>query len=242
MRWFLAIRFCVACLPLGCGGVDRDPGTHHAEVGGTGGQGIGGGSAGVGTGGAAGAAGQDATGARPAWAPVGVFPPEIEALLAATYAYAEAICCQLTAQGLTGCIPSELNNFAPSIEWLVRQTRRLQEDPNYSSAVLLLTADFLECAGNQTCTAFPLPCVFREERVLNSSPWQPLVRECPDGTPAGRQCDAQTRCADGYDERNCDPSAPSFDCGGVQTIPWLSICDGLRDCANGDDEFRCEAP
>ena len=47
---------------------------------------------------------------------------------------------------------------------------------------------------------------------------------------------------DGSDEISCPCKEDSFQCSNAVCIPSSSVCDGVSDCGEGEDELNCPGP
>jgi hypothetical protein len=137
------------------------------------------------------------------------------------------------------CIFAELHNFGPSLEWLACASRAPDGDRLLEEFASQLSA----CATEQRECGCPVHvCDARAPNLPGCPSYQ--SNTCPSGDPFGYRCDEPSSldCSDGYDQRNCDPTAPRYDCGDGGFIEWTAVCDGTGDCDNEVDEFRCGAP
>jgi hypothetical protein len=149
------------------------------------------------------------------------------------------------------CVQVELMNLVPSAQWLACAARVARADPAveaYLGALSMCRARCAQAAPTDACA----PSFTSDLRCPPAETEPPALAACPDfgrpqycpGTAAClyfTPCDGAAECPDGFDERNCDPSAARFDCGDGSFVPWLSLCDGVADCPNGSDELRCSA-
>jgi hypothetical protein len=134
------------------------------------------------------------------------------------------------------CTFSELHNFAPSLEWLACASRA----PDADAVLEELASRFFACAEEQReCGCSFVLCEIATPYLPECPSYQ--SQSCPSGGTFGYRCDTRGSldCSDGYNQRNCDPSAPRYDCGDGGDIAWTAVCDGAPDCANEVDEFRC---
>jgi hypothetical protein len=147
--------------------------------------------------------------------------------------------CATNGLEISRCTRAELHNFAPSLEWLACASRA----PGGDALLEQLASQFFACATeHQQCGCSILIC----DATIPDLPGCPSYQShaCPSGGVFAYRCDdgMSLNCGDGYDERNCDPTAPRYDCGDGGTVAWTAVCDGSPDCGNEVDEFRCGLP
>jgi hypothetical protein len=214
-------------------------GTAAAGIGGSAGAppasgGAAGASAGQAGAGQAGAGGSVSAAFAPPWLPTGAFGVAAQHVVDAATEYTFWLC---VANGLADrCIFSELHNFAPSLEWLACASRA----PGADLVLEEFASQFFACAEEQReCGCDLILC----DATVPDMPGCPSYQSeaCPSGGTFEYRCDAGGLfdCSDGYDQRNCDPSATRYDCGDGDDIAWTAVCDGSPDCATEVDEFRC---
>jgi hypothetical protein len=220
-----------------------------------GGAGIGGlaGASGASTGGN-GASGAGGLPAAP-WAPRGVFGDAIDEFVRARTSYAQAICCAAyccddptNLDAATSCLAAEYTNFVPTAGWLACASRLALQDAGVTAWLLQEAGCWNQCATPNWLAVCPMnsivfcECNSPEPTVLAACQSRGHVFECPGDTSdpyAFRRCDGIDDCADAFDEKNCDPTAPSFRCAWGELVPWLSLCDGMPACSDGTDEHGC---
>jgi hypothetical protein len=193
------------------------------------------------TGGAAGtSAGQAGSGGLPSapyvppWLPTGAFGDAAQRLVEATTEYTFWLCAA-NGLSLAECTRAELHNFAPSLEWLACASRSGSD-----AALDDLASNFFACATEmRQCGCQIVVCDFVIPAIEGCPSYQ--SHACPSGETFAYRCDeyGTNDCSDGYDQRNCDPTAARYDCGDSGFIDWTDVCDGSPDCANEVDEFRC---
>lgn len=195
-----------------------------------------GGAAGVSLGGAGGNAGSLTSAPwAPAWLPTGAFGEAAQHVVDATTEYVFWLCVA-NRLPIDECARAELHNFAPSLEWLACASR----GPDADVGLEKLATQFFACAAEQRqCECDIVLCDVTIPDLPGCPDYQSHL--CPSGETFAYRCagDGSLQCTDGYDERNCDRSAPRYDCGDGEFIAWTAVCDGLGDCANDVDEFRC---
>jgi hypothetical protein len=171
----------------------------------------------------------------PPWLPTGAFGEPAQHLVDATTEYVFWLCVANNLP-VDACTLTELNHFAPSLEWLACASRGPDADLRLED----LAAQFFACATEQReCACSIALCNVMIPDVPGCPSYQ--SRLCPTGETLGRRCytEESAVCSDGYDQRNCDRSAARYDCGDGGFIAWTAVCDGSGDCASDVDEFRC---
>jgi hypothetical protein len=137
---------------------------------------------------------------------------------------------------IDGCMRAELHNFAPSLEWLACASRA----PDVAPVLHAIGAQFFECATEQQrCNCSIVVCDVMIPDMPGCPTWQSQI--CPSGGIFYYRCDGAGACSDGYDQRNCDRSAPAYECADGEFVAWTAVCDGTPDCVDAIDEFTCEA-
>jgi hypothetical protein len=206
-------------------------------IGGIGGASEQGGTAGA-PGGQGGAGESPAAAFRPPWLPTGAFGEPAQHVVEAATEYVFWLCVA-NALPVEACTHAELHNFAPSLEWLACASRAPGSDPLLEE----LASKFFACATEQRqCGCDLVVCDVTIPKFPGCPSWQ--SHACPSGEIFAYRCDepGSVDCADGYNQRNCDPTAPRYDCGDGGHVAWTAVCDGTADCANDVDEFRCGPP
>jgi len=192
--------------------------------------------------GAMGGAGASGAAAGPAWLPTGALGPNADLLIAAVTAYTTEVCraglCALGAtdpSDIESCVQAEFYTFAPSVQWLACAVRVTDG----GAPLAPIASGFEGCAAAQgECEV--APCSELDIPTFPECPtWRVSPPICPTGETYYILCDGETNCADGYDERNCDPTAGEYECGSGETVAWSAVCDGEALCADEEDEFGC---
>lgn len=187
--------------------------------------------------GQAGAGGSLTAAFRPPWLPTGVFGDAAQHVVDAATEYVFWLCA---ANGLgEECIFAELHNFGPSLEWLACASR----SPGGDRLLEEFASQLSVCVKEQrACGCLVYICDASVPNLPGCPSYQ--SNTCPNGEHFAYRCDETSSidCSDGYDQRNCDPAAPRYDCGDGGFIAWTAVCDGTADCDNGVDEFRCGPP
>jgi hypothetical protein len=227
--------------------------------GGAAGSGLGGNGAG-GNGGAGGGAAGGA-GLPPPPAPLGVFGEVVDRLIVARARAIQAMCCSALCcddpENLVApiaCLGEEYPIFVPPAGWLACASRLGATDPLVSDFLSMQAGCFEQCAGPfwelECGSTGNDPCICGSESApaaLAGCQASHSFTECLSGPfvdgsiVIGRICNGSEDCADGFDERNCDPAVRSFRCASGENVPWLSLCDGTAACSDASDEFACSS-
>ncbi|HEY3496508.1 MAG TPA: LDL receptor domain-containing protein, partial [Polyangiaceae bacterium] len=178
--------------------------------------------------------------AGPGWIPTGEFGAAADELIAAARDLCEALCIsglcdELTPETLERCVQAELQNFAPSVQWIAC-TVHTGGDHDLDELASYYRAWARETRSSDCHLVLPPPAPELGECAVRSAYRIP----CPGTESTLNFCDGEAQCADGYDERNCDPAAEAYACGGGEQVEWDALCDGESDCPDGDDEHACE--
>ena len=240
------------------GGRSGSSGTTGSN-GGSGGS-VAGGSSGIG---GAGSSAGGVAGLPPPPVPLGVFGDVIDRLIVARANAIQSLCCLAHCcddpEDLTGpiaCLDEEYFIFVPSAGWLACASRVAATDAGVSTFLSMQADCYESCAragwqrecgsveGAPTCNdcgSTPEPMALEvclSEGSFDACPSGPLDEK----TLYGLVCNGADECADGFDERNCDPAARSFRCASGESVPWLFLCDGTSTCPDASDEFACFPP
>lgn len=133
-------------------------------------------------------------------------------------AYAKLRGCALLSEGEERCEPFDDRRYGPCVIECLRPAPCEE-----------IQAQFCEDADNTYAR-----CLDRCQAVF-------AFFECGDGTSIEIEdvCDDTEDCANGADERDCEPVEPTFDCGNGELVYPEDQCDGAEDCSNGGDEAGC---
>jgi hypothetical protein len=140
------------------------------------------------------------------------------------------------------CLDEEYRNFVPTAGHLACASRLAVTNAEVATYLSMQAACYETCAARN----WPVECGGLGQATSCSEcgamPLPAALADCEASCSFnGRVCNGIEECANGNDELNCNPAARSFQCASGESVPWLSLCDGVAACADTSDEELCGA-